>query len=250
MTMRTDNTSLLVLAAVVLVAGFAAGRSAVFRSPPSPARMERTAIAELAHGDPTDAFPLLRKVAATGDASAAYHLGMMYEYGEGTAPDTAAAIRWLSRAADSGSAAAARELGALYLEGTAAVQDFAKARNWFAVAARQGDATALRRLGEMNAEGFGAPVDLVKAYGYYAAATARGSVYAAARRDRVAARLDPQQQSRGEAEARTILADVAPAPGADSKTATSPVVARPRTATTAVAAPGAPGPAAPAKAAD
>lgn len=220
MTTRTDTT-LVLLAAATLVAGFTAGRSELFRAVDTPAHMEKTALAELDHGDPTDAFATMRKIAGKGDASAAYHLGLMYEYGEGTKPDAALAIKWLTRAADSGSVAAARQLGTLHLDGTDAVQDFGAARDWFAVAARAGDRTALRDLGEMNAEGFGAPADPVKAYAYYAAAAARGDAHAAALRDRIATRLDPQQQSRGEAEARTILAGITPTVG-NAKLPTTP----------------------------
>jgi TPR repeat protein len=214
-----SNTALLALAAVILVAGFAAGRSERLRSLADPTQVARMAMDALDHGDTTDAFTLMSKAAAKGDASAAYHLGMMYEYGEGTAPDAVRAIDWLTRAADAGSIAAARQLGSLYLEGTDTTQDFTRARDWYAVAAAAGDRTALDKLGEMYAEGFGAPADPVKGYAYYAAAAARGSVHDAARRDRIAARLDPQQQSRGEAEARKILAVIPSPPNSTAKAA-------------------------------
>ncbi|PHP66967.1 hypothetical protein CSC94_10435 [Zhengella mangrovi] len=181
-----------------IAAGFAAGRTTALLAPIVPRHQEDIALRAFREGDSRDALPIFLKLAQNGDTKAAYYLGEMYEFGDGTPVNGGEAIHWLSEAARAGNVAAARQLGTLYLDGTATIQDYGKARHWLEVAARGQDTTALVRLGDMSDKGLGREADPAAAYGYYAAAAARGNAYGLAMRDRIAPGLTPAQQSAGE----------------------------------------------------
>lgn len=192
----------------VLAAVFAAGRYAAIRYAQDPAHMEAIAEHDYKLGDVKDAFPLFKSLAEKGDKTAAYYLGEMYQFGDGTKADGEKAVKWLGIAAKAGNAAAQRQLGLAYLDGVVTIQDFAEARKWLQAAADQGDPTALRSLGDMNHNGLGAPADPVAAYAYYSAASLRGNGYGSTMRDKVAASLDAAQQQDGQKKAREILARI------------------------------------------
>lgn len=93
-----------------------------------------------------------RPLADAGEARAQYHLGMLSESGQGTAPDYGVAAGWYARAAAQGHAAAQNALAILYAEGLGVERDPVEAYKWFALAARGGNGFAeanLRRLGGM-----------------------------------------------------------------------------------------------------
>lgn len=239
----SDKKPLLALAALtVAAAGFALGQSKLVRYEDSPAGQERLAIEALQRDHLTTAFAMFQKLARDGDKSAAFYLGQMYQDGDGAPRDGAEAVKWLTVAARADNAAAARQLGLLYLDGADEVQNLAKARQWFGVAAKDGDRLALRSLGEMNASGLGGPADLVKAYAYYSVAAARGSGYSAVLRDRIAKRLDPQQQREGEKDAARIVAEIKPTKSAShastpAASAATPAAQKPHEAKPTIIAP-------------
>jgi TPR repeat protein len=83
-----------------------------------------------------------RPLARAGDAKAQYHLGGLYEAGQGVAPDPAEAARWYERAARQGHHPAQNGLGILYAEGRGVGRDPVRAYAWFEIAARRGNGFA------------------------------------------------------------------------------------------------------------
>ncbi|QID16409.1 sel1 repeat family protein [Nitrogeniibacter mangrovi] len=191
---------------LLIALAFAAGRLTVGHLANDPAREEAAAIHAYRSGHTTDAHQLFAQLAKHGDTTAAYYLGEMDQYGDGTARDGAQAVKWLTIAAKAGHARAARQLGLLYLNGQVQVQDLAAARQWLTRAANAGDAVALRHLGTMTARGLGGAADPVAAYADYAAATSLGDTDAASLRDAEAARLSAAQQVEGQRQAARLAA--------------------------------------------
>jgi TPR repeat protein len=81
------------------------------------------------------------RAASKGLANAQYHMGLLYERGEGVPRDEAAAARWYRQAAQQGEAAAQANLGLMYRDGRGVPQDDALAYAWLSLAAEAaGDA--------------------------------------------------------------------------------------------------------------
>ena len=83
-------------------------------------------------------------MAETGDASAQFNLGVMYDNGLGVAQDYAAAASWYRKAADQGNASAQLNLGLLYAKGQGVAQDYVQAHKWFNLSATSGGADAVK----------------------------------------------------------------------------------------------------------
>jgi len=83
-----------------------------------------------------------RVLAAQGDASAQYNLGVMYHSGQGVPQNYAEAAKWYRKAAEQGSARAQFNLGVKYSNGQGVPQDYAEAAKWYRKAALQGYADA------------------------------------------------------------------------------------------------------------
>lgn len=125
--------------------------------------------------------------AESGDAAAAFALGVMYRKGLGVRQDSTRAAKWLRRSADLGLARAQTSIGALYADGEGVPQSRAEAMRWTRLAADQGDALAQYDLGLMYCDGHGDPQDLVQAHMWLNLAAAQGLRQAGAARDQVAA---------------------------------------------------------------
>jgi TPR repeat protein len=198
---------------VMLIAlAFTAGRLTDGHFAANPKHEEAVAIQAYRKGDTNDALPLFQRLAKQGDPTAAYYLGEMYQYGDGTTRDGAQAVKWFTQSAKAGHVPAARQLGLIYLNGTDQVQDLAAARTWLDQAAHHQDPMALRHLGDMNAHGLGAPADPVAAYADYAAAAVLGNTYAGNLRDELATRLSAEQQAAGQKQADTLVENKKGAP--------------------------------------
>ncbi len=108
---------------------------------PASARAHRDA---WERGDWSEASAALTEKAATGDADAAYRLGLLADQGLGKTRDLGAAERWFRTAAERDHGRAMYELGFLELRGRSAARkkDALAARVWFALAAERqvGDA--------------------------------------------------------------------------------------------------------------
>lgn len=94
--------------------------------------------AAYARGDHATALRLFRTLAQAGDPIAQFNMGVMLDFGQGTAPDAAQAAQWYRRAAVQGHPAAQFNLGGMYLDGAGVPQDLQRAAMWFALAATAG----------------------------------------------------------------------------------------------------------------
>src|SRR5512144_995787 len=158
------------------------------------------AVAAYSKGDYAAAPALLRPHAEQGNAAAQFSLGLMYRNGKGVPQDLVEAVKWYRRAADQGNSAAQYNLGVMYDEGRGVARSDADAMAWYRKAADQGDARALYNLGVMYEKVQGIAPDNPQAYVWYSLAAFRfppADAQARARamqsRDRVAAKLSPEE---------------------------------------------------------
>lgn len=114
------------------------------------------------------------RAAVQGYAQAQYQLGQMYVAGRGVARDEAQAAWWFHEAALRGHLSAQYQLGLLYAAGRGVAQDEARAMAWFRQAADQGDAQAQYQLGLLYDQGLGAPQDYRAAARWYRQAADQG----------------------------------------------------------------------------
>jgi TPR repeat protein len=78
-------------------------------------------------------------LAAQGNESAQYHLGLMYLLGEGVTQDYQEAAHWFRLVAALGGADAQYNLGVMYGNGDGVIKDNVYAHMWFNVAASNGN---------------------------------------------------------------------------------------------------------------
>ena len=156
------------------------------------------AVANYRRGDYATALRLWHSLAEQGDADAQFHLGLMYESGQGVPPNDAEAIKWYRKAAEQDDAVAQFNLGIMYAKGGS--PNHAEAALWYRLAADHGLAGAQFNLGMMYVEGHGVPQDDVQALMWLDLAGSqlpalgtnqRNSTVDA--RDRVASKMTPQQ---------------------------------------------------------
>ncbi|HUD52739.1 tetratricopeptide repeat protein [Parvibaculum sp.] len=82
-------------------------------------------------GDMAAALKILEPLAWSGDASAQYNLGVIYNNGQGgVARDMAKAVSWYDKSARQGNALAQLNLGILYRQGQGVAQDYPRAYMW------------------------------------------------------------------------------------------------------------------------
>ena len=109
-------------------------------------------------GDYAAALREFRPLAEQGDGDAQYHLGIMYDSGEGVSEDDAEAVKWYRRAAEQGYAKAQYRLGLKYYFADGVIMgSWDEAVKWWLKAAEQGDADAQYHLGIMYEIGRGVP---------------------------------------------------------------------------------------------
>src|SRR5262245_26884838 len=73
-----------------------------------------------------DAHRIWGPLAASGEAQAAFGLGLLYDLGQGVAQDTAQAYAWYRRAADAGLPAAAFNVAVMHDGGRGVPRDLAQ----------------------------------------------------------------------------------------------------------------------------
>ena len=102
----------------------------------------------VAHGQSllnTDAAKVVAacgRLADAGNAEGEYHLGVLFENGQGTTQNYAAAALWYRAAAEQGLAVAQYSLGYMYERGLGVAQDNVQAHLWYNLAAAQGNQDA------------------------------------------------------------------------------------------------------------
>ena len=145
----------------------------------TPARADfQGAAAAYNRGDYEAAFVEFKRVAETGNATAQFALGIMYENGEAVTRDVREAVRWYRKAALGGNALAQSKLGEAYREGRGVAQDNTAAAHWYRKAAEQGDVTAQFYLGFMYLNGQGLPQNAAEALKWFHRAAEQGNVAA------------------------------------------------------------------------
>jgi TPR repeat protein len=143
--------------------------------------------------DYVTALRLYRPLAEQGDAKAQTYLGIMYDAGHGVPQDDAEAVKWWRKAAEQGNALAEMALGRAYRFGLGVQRDDAEAVKWWRKAAEQDDAGALFTLGLNYEVGDGVLQDYLLAYMWMNLAAAHGERGAAISRDKLAAKMTPDQ---------------------------------------------------------
>jgi TPR repeat protein len=143
-----------------------------------------------------------RKAAEQGLSIASYRLGMMCEQGMGVPQDDVQATTWYRKGAEQGEGLAQNRLGDMYTFGRGVPQDDLQAAIWYRRAADQGDYMGQRNLGVMYSAGQGVPQNDVLAYMWLNLAAAHGSTSDAIEREKVAARLTPEQRAEAQKMAR------------------------------------------------
>jgi localization factor PodJL len=216
-----------------------------------PVRTVGKAPAPVAH-DGADRLPsgiggqALRSAAASGNAGAAYEVGMRFAEGRGVHADLAEAARWYERAASKGlapaqfryasmlekgqgvkkdlggarrlylaaagqgHAKAMHNLAVLYAEGIDGRPDYATAAKWFKKAAQHGVSDSQYNLGILYARGIGVPKDMGESYKWFALAAAHGDTESAKKRDELATHLDAKTLAAARREVESFKAESQP----------------------------------------
>ncbi len=111
---------------------------------------------------------------AGSDASAQYHLGLMYEKGLAVIPDPHKAMRWLLKAAEENHVNAIYALGRISLEGRILPKNYSESFKWFQQAAQLDHPESQYHLGTMYRDGRGIESDELKAHGWLTLAAKNG----------------------------------------------------------------------------
>jgi hypothetical protein len=114
-------------------------------------------------GDYAAAIAQWRPLADTGNATAQYNMGVLFEFGLGLPADPSEAARWYRLGAEQGNAFAQKALGVLYYTGRGVAKDNAEAVRWYRAAAEQDFAEAQFNLGMTYARGEGIGQDRIAA---------------------------------------------------------------------------------------
>ena len=147
------------------------------------------------HGNGVEAARFYLKAAEQGHATAQYRLGILYENGQGVAPDADRSVYWIRKAAERGEVQAQFSLAVMYDIGRNISQDYPQALYWYVKAAERGNVQAQNNLGFMYSEGKGMTQDYVRAYKWFNIAGLRGYEEGRKNRDYVAKFLLPAQLS-------------------------------------------------------
>lgn len=86
-------------------------------------------------GNYTHAARLFRPLAEQGIPAAQFHMGLMYEKGQGVPQDYRTALKWFRMAAEQGYAGPQNNLGLMYERGRGVRQDVVRAHMWYDIAA-------------------------------------------------------------------------------------------------------------------
>lgn len=106
-----------------------------------------------------EAFTWCQRAADADLPWAQYHLGLMFQKGEGTAPSAADAAFWYRLAAYQDYPEAQQRLAGLYYFGDGLPRDYQEAAAWYRRAAEQGNAEAQFQLGSLYDLGLGVDPD-------------------------------------------------------------------------------------------
>ncbi|MEP4051380.1 MAG: OmpA family protein [Litorimonas sp.] len=120
----------------------------------------------------------VRAKANAGDANAQFHLGLVYENGDGVPKNSAEAAKWYRKAAEQNHKYAQYNLAFLYANGEDISVNIAEVVKWMRRAADGGDADALFQMGTLYAAGKGVPQNDQQAMNWYRKAAEQGQIKA------------------------------------------------------------------------
>jgi TPR repeat protein len=142
------------------------------------------------------ALQINQQKANQGDANAQFNLGLLYERGTGTLPDTKQAVYWYTKAAQQGHVNAQYKLGSSYHNfryEENVPQDSNRAVYWLTKAAEQGYVQAQYKLGHMYEYGDVAPQDYKQAFFWYTKAAEQNHYFAKKDRDKMLEKMSQSQ---------------------------------------------------------
>jgi uncharacterized protein len=148
-------------------------------------------------GDYATALREWQELADSGDANAAYGMGLMYGNGFGVDMLDDQAIKYYTVAAEQGHAEAQFNLAVMHQNGWGVPQSDESANKWYRLAADQGITAAQIALGRFYAMDFLDSFDPVKAYKWFSIAEDLGDLDAAGKREFVESRMTPEQIAEG-----------------------------------------------------
>ena len=141
---------------------------------PASAQTLEDALTAHERGDYAAAHDGLLSLSEAGNLDAQFHLGFMYDFGEGIPENDTEALKWWHGAAEQGHRPSQLILGMKYRMGAGIPHDYVQARHWLLRAAAQGDGQAAKHLGYMHLLGEGVPRDHAAAVNWLGRAAARG----------------------------------------------------------------------------
>lgn len=115
-----------------------------------------------------------RKAAEQDHKYAQYNLAFLYASGEYITANPAEVVNWMRRAADGGDADAQFQMGTVYSSGAGVAQNDKEAVKWYRKAAQQGQVKAMFNLGAIYAAGIGVQKNDSEAVGWYRKAADKG----------------------------------------------------------------------------
>jgi TPR repeat protein len=157
-------------------------------------------------GDYETALQEFLPLAAQGNVTAQFNLGVMYANGHGVIQDYAEAANWYRLAAEQGDTRAQYNLGASYAKGHGVIQDYAEAVDWFRLAAEQGDVDAQYNLGASYANGHGVIQDAALAHMWFNISGANGDAGGSENRGKIEQGMTHEQIAEAQALARRCMA--------------------------------------------
>lgn len=143
--------------------------------------------------------------ADSGDADAAYGMGLLYGNGFGVDMDDAMALRYYGIAAEQGHGDAAFSLAVMHQNGWGVPMDEMTANEWYLVAAGKGHTEAQMALGRWYAMDFQDSYDPVEAYKWFSLAEKLGDFGAQEKREFMASRMTAEQLARADALVETWM---------------------------------------------
>ena len=139
-----------------------------------------------------------QELADTGDADAAYGMGLLYGNGFGVDMDDALALKYYGVAADQGHGDAAFNLAVMHQNGWGVPMDESKANEWYLIAANKGNTEAQMALGRWYAMDFLDSYDPVESYKWFSLAQKLGDYDARDKREFIATRMTAEQIAQGD----------------------------------------------------
>ena len=149
-------------------------------------------------GDYATALSEWQELADSGDANAAYGMGLMYGNGFGVDMLDDQAIKYYTIAADQGHADAQFNLAVMYQNGWGVPQSDEVANKWYLKAANQGVTAAQISLGRYYSMDFLDSYDPVVAYLWFSLAEDLGDIDAASKREFIESRMTAEQIAEGD----------------------------------------------------